>query len=335
MRSAASCSRCSRSASSIGLVSRLVAQHAHAVGDLAVLVGDAFEELGALEQVAEAVGLEHDGQRVGRVGLVDLDQPRGEHLARAWPARCAAARAGRAPPRAVADLEQLRLLAVEARLDVVEPRLGGRDLALHGVDAGVEAARSSVREHALLRLVLLDLLALLLDALRSGADSPGQRQHEVGDEGQRDWEPESSSSYCERSAGTGFPRVYLGYAGDFSARDGAHCSTGRRRQAGFLPLQERAHAAHYTLCAHGSRRRRSSPATPAFRPGCSLTLFLLGLLYVALRRGAARGGRRRSSLMVVVIGALSLGAAVLLGQAGAAAMGAKEVSPRRRRACTR
>ena len=38
------------------LVVRAVAKPAHAVGDLAVLVRDAVEELGALEQVAEAVG---------------------------------------------------------------------------------------------------------------------------------------------------------------------------------------------------------------------------------------------------------------------------------------
>ena len=49
--------------------------------DLAVLVGDALEELGALEQVGEAVGLEHHGERVGLVGLVELHEAVGESRA--------------------------------------------------------------------------------------------------------------------------------------------------------------------------------------------------------------------------------------------------------------
>src|SRR5687767_7575927 len=65
-----------------GLVLRLVAEAAHAVGDLASLVRDAVEELGALEQVAEAVGLEDHRERVGRVGLVDLHEAGGENAAR-------------------------------------------------------------------------------------------------------------------------------------------------------------------------------------------------------------------------------------------------------------
>jgi hypothetical protein len=48
-----------------GLVFRRVAQPAHAIGDLAVLVRDSVEELGALQQVAEAVGLEDHGDGVG------------------------------------------------------------------------------------------------------------------------------------------------------------------------------------------------------------------------------------------------------------------------------
>ena len=38
-----------------GLVLRLVAEAAHLIGDRAVLVRDPLQELGALEQVAEAV----------------------------------------------------------------------------------------------------------------------------------------------------------------------------------------------------------------------------------------------------------------------------------------
>ena len=50
-----------------------------------------------VEQVGEAVGLEHDGDRVRRVGLVELDEARGERAA-ARPAGVPAAEsAGRAP----------------------------------------------------------------------------------------------------------------------------------------------------------------------------------------------------------------------------------------------
>ncbi len=43
--------------------------------DVAVLVGDPADELLALEQVGEALAVEHDGDDVGPVGLVDLDHP--------------------------------------------------------------------------------------------------------------------------------------------------------------------------------------------------------------------------------------------------------------------
>ena len=66
----------------VRLIAGAVAQAPHEPGDLAVLVGDSVEELGALEQVGEAVGLEHHREHVGRVGLVDLDEPVGERAAR-------------------------------------------------------------------------------------------------------------------------------------------------------------------------------------------------------------------------------------------------------------
>lgn len=64
-----------------------------------------------------------------------------------------------------------------------------------------------------------------------------------------------------------------------------------------------------------------------------LTLFLLGLLYTAfvvalLSAGAGVG------VMLVVVGGLTLAQLFLSDKLGLAAMGAKEVSPRRHRACT-
>ena len=178
MRSAASCSSSSRSASWTAWSSRRVAQPAHAVGDLAVLVRDAVEELGALEQVAEAVGLEHHGERVGRVRLVDLDEAGGQHARAPLPARCAArSRRSRASSSLSRTSSSSLPLPVEARLHAREPPLGRADLALDRVDPGVEPLDRGA-EDALLRLVLLDLRALLLDARRQRRRQPGQRQHQ-------------------------------------------------------------------------------------------------------------------------------------------------------------
>ena len=183
MRSAASCSRCSRSASSTAWSCGLVAQSADAVGDLAVLVGDALEELGALEQVAEAVGLEHHGQRVGGVGLVDLHEPRGEQPARGGQLAAQARQAVAGDLEPVAHLEQLGLLAVEARPVPVEPLLGGADLALELLDRVLK-----------LWIVVLSTPSFCLSfsisarfwsmRLRQGRGQPRQGQHEVGRQGQ-------------------------------------------------------------------------------------------------------------------------------------------------------
>ena len=164
------------------LVVRAVAKTAHSVGDLAVLIRDPVEELGALEQVAKAVRRQDHGERVGRVGLVDLDQAGREHPARghelaAQPLEPVARRL-----QAVAHGEQLLLLLVEAVLHPRQAALGSGDLALDRVDAGVEALDRGA-EHALLRLVVLDLVALLLDAGRQRGREAGKRQHEEGHDG--------------------------------------------------------------------------------------------------------------------------------------------------------
>jgi len=63
------------------LLAGAVAQAADSLGDLAVPVRYALEELRALEEVPEAVRLEHDREHVRGVGLVDLDETSGEDLA--------------------------------------------------------------------------------------------------------------------------------------------------------------------------------------------------------------------------------------------------------------
>src|SRR5436189_895283 len=75
-----------------------------------------------------------------------------------------------------------------------------------------------------------------------------------------------------------------------------------------------------------ARTRTSLKAPPGLQCRMLLTLFLLGLLYVAfvatlLAAGAGIG------IMVVVLGGLALAQIFLSDKLGLAAMGAKEVSP--------
>ena len=61
---------------------RLVAEVADAGDDARVLVLDPLQVLVSLQDVVEAVGLEHDRERVGLAGLVDRDEPLAQHLDR-------------------------------------------------------------------------------------------------------------------------------------------------------------------------------------------------------------------------------------------------------------
>ena len=99
-----------------------VGRVAHARDDRAVLLGDALEEVRALEQVGEAVGAQHDADEVGLVGLVDLDEPRGEQRRGRRRAARAAGPGGRAGRGGSSWTRQLGALGVEVGLD---PLLAG------------------------------------------------------------------------------------------------------------------------------------------------------------------------------------------------------------------
>jgi heat shock protein HtpX len=75
-----------------------------------------------------------------------------------------------------------------------------------------------------------------------------------------------------------------------------------------------------------ARQRAVFPRDPGLQARMLLTLFLLGLLYVILVVALLAAGTGLV-LMVVIIGALSLGQLFLSDKIGLAAMGAKEVSP--------
>ena len=91
-------------------------------GDPLVLAADVVQELELVEQVREARRLEHDGQRRGRIGGVDLDDPLVQPLRR----------------RLVLALQEDELAGLEPveLVQAVEPALVEREHALELVEAG-------------------------------------------------------------------------------------------------------------------------------------------------------------------------------------------------------
>ena len=156
-------------------------------------VGDALHELGALEQVGEAVGLEHDGDDVGRVGLVELDEPLGERArASASRARSRASRSALAP-QVLLDLGELRALGRPGRLEADLLALELRDVGLQGVDPVRVNALTLGGQHALAALAA-GRSARACDRSCSGSSSAL-------------WPLEPSGSTAQRASGSAATRT--------------------------------------------------------------------------------------------------------------------------------
>ncbi len=197
-----------------GRCGRLRLCTAHALDQACVAVGDALQELGALEQVGEAVGLEHDRDDVGLVGLVHLDQAIGEQHAGLGEALTEPRELQPLPPQVLLDLRELGALGVEAGL---QPHLLGlehRDVGLQVADPAADGADVG-RQDALTALVLLDLRAVALDlaldllrAVTRGDEREGcpQRERQYR---HREQEAESSThaaGHARRPPGSGYQR---------------------------------------------------------------------------------------------------------------------------------
>ena len=102
--------------------------------DALVLVVDALQELAALEQLGEAVRAEDHRDEVGRVGLVALDEPRGEQPAADGEAGLHAHLAGALEAQVRARAVELALGAVEVGLDRALAALQRADPALQPAD---------------------------------------------------------------------------------------------------------------------------------------------------------------------------------------------------------
>ena len=142
---------------------RLDLRVADAGDDPRVLRRGALHELGLLEQVGEAVRLEHDGHHVGRVLLVELDEPVRELDARFREPAPQPREVQPLAPQVLLDLRELGALGLEVGLEAELLGLEDRDVGLQGVDPAREGADLGGQD-ALAPPVRLDLLALLLDA---------------------------------------------------------------------------------------------------------------------------------------------------------------------------
>ena len=171
--------------------------------DPRVLLGHPLHELRALEQVGEAVGLQHHGHEIGLVGLVELDQAPGQRRARLGQPLAQPRQPEPLAPEVLLDLGQLGPLAVQARLEAHLAGLERRDLALERVDPP-RVARDVGRQHALAPLAPGDLVLLALDlAADALLRRAGERQH--GEQGERErhheeQQAESSQGHAARHA---------------------------------------------------------------------------------------------------------------------------------------
>ena len=113
-----------------------VAQLLHAVHERRVGLVDLLEVGGPGQQVAEAVGLEQHGREVGRVALVDRDQPPGEHALHAAEALLGPARRSCATVTRASSAPRARDAARERRLELGLAPAGGGRAALGGGQLG-------------------------------------------------------------------------------------------------------------------------------------------------------------------------------------------------------
>ena len=121
-----------------------------------VLPADVAQELELVEHVSEARRLEHDAERLGGLGDVDLDDPPVEALRRDLVLAAKVDEPRRLKVEELVEPVEAALLQREHGLELVEPRLGGADLVLERAD--LLGDRLDLRaEHALALAGAIDL----------------------------------------------------------------------------------------------------------------------------------------------------------------------------------
>ena len=171
---------------------------AHELDDRVVLVLDAAEELAALQQVGEAVGVQHHGHQVGLVGRVQLGQPPRQDLAPLGQAHAQPGQTGALAAQVLLGLHQLGAARVQVFLD---PALAGLQLADRPLQP-VDLARPALdvgRQDVLGALAAADLASGRLDLLLQGG---GAALGRLGPRAQRQDEPQRGAE-DQRQDGTG------------------------------------------------------------------------------------------------------------------------------------
>ena len=131
--------------------------------DPLVLRADVVQELELVEQVGEAPRLEHDRQRGGRVGGVDVDEPLVQALHRGPVLALEEDELARLDAVELVQPVELALVEREHVLELVEPRGRAVDVVLERADLGGDD-RDLGGEHALALAGRLDLLLEHVDA---------------------------------------------------------------------------------------------------------------------------------------------------------------------------
>ena len=190
------------------------ARTAHEQDDLAVLVGDPADELGALEEVGEVGRPEDDGEDVGLVGLEELHEARREHRAGLAQAALEPDEAGALGAQLAAEALELGPLGVEVALEDLLAAGERRDPPLEAVDPA-RVLRDVARQRPLRALLAADPVAGSVDlpvqlvelalGRRCGGRPEGQGRPE-GD-GDRDAHDEDDETAHRRPRqATGHPR---------------------------------------------------------------------------------------------------------------------------------
>ena len=180
-----------------GLRGDAIPSQDHRGDDLLIVISDPLGEGQALEQVGEAVGVEHHADEVRLFGLIAGDQLLGEHVPGSV---LVGLQAGKPDARRVqlpAQLQQLGAFGVEVGLDA-------SDLSLEPGDPGIELSQSAVisadcpregRDPVLAGADLLRQRARVRGARRRRTRA--QPEQNGGHHNEHDRDSEAAGEYCD------------------------------------------------------------------------------------------------------------------------------------------
>ena len=250
----------------IAFARRLGLGVAHEPDDALVLLVDAAQELAALEQLGEALGAEDDGDEVGLVGLVALDQALAERMRRACARRALAGAPGaRAGSAARPGCGRARPARGRGR----PGRRPGGPAACRSGPAGGRSARSSARCRTVstrsvpLRRPILPCVTSILRSISSSFCSFGRRAARARSEGPPTRRSVRAQSGRSSRGRTRRPRLWASAVTVQRLQPGLRGELTGSRRAAALPARQCARFA-----PEGAPRPQWVPRFPGF-PGNS------------------------------------------------------------------